>query len=157
MGGEQNYPELERLKGKIRELRRSRRRGGRPRPHKLVLLLAVLDMAEDGLLGQNRIPFDDSMTTRFERYFDHYKQQDDRCHPSLPFFHLKTSGFWYHKVRTGKEAAYGRLGASSVGSKDILETIEYAHLSDYALELVNRETTRRELRAFIERLLETEG
>lgn len=147
---------LERLKAEIAALRRNRRRG-RVRPHKLLLLLAVLDMAEEGLLRQNRIHFDDSLITRFARHFESYQQADDLCQPAPPYFHLRSSHFWHHKVISGKEAAYAKMDTSGGGSKRILDTIEYAYLSNYAFEIVQEERSRRELRAFIENILNSEG
>lgn len=147
---------LERLKSEIAGIRRNSRRG-RLRPHKLVLLLAAIEMAEEGLLAHNCIYFDERLTTRFGKYFDLYKRADDLCQPSQPFFHLRSAPFWNHKLRLGKEGAYGKLDTSGGGSKRILETIEFAYFSDYAFEVIEQETTRRELRAFIESILGKEG
>lgn len=143
---------LQRLKSEIIELKRNKRRG-RVRPHKLLLLLAVLDVAEEGLLDSNRIYFDGGLTARFEKYFDLHKQADDLCQPSQPFFHLRSSPFWHHRIRPGREKAYMKLDTSGGGSKRIVDTIDYAFLSDYAFEVISRDDTRRELRAFIEGLL----
>src|SRR2546426_462413 len=117
--------DLERLKGGIAGLKRNRR-GGRSRPHKLLMLLAVLDMADDGLLARNRLYFDDDLLALFERHFHRFQQGDDLCQPAPPYFHLRSAEFWNHKIIPGKEPEYASLRTSGGGSKRILDTVDYA-------------------------------
>ncbi len=147
---------LDRLKHEIADIKRNRKHG-RTRPHKLVMLLAVIDLADEGLLSDNCICFDDALISRFERNFARYSQDDDLCQPAPPFFHLRSSPFWHHKVRSGQEKTYAGLNTSGGGSKRILDTIEYVYLSDHAMEVLHSAETRNSLRAFIENALENEA
>ncbi len=131
---------------------RSLRRGSgekRPRPHKLVMMLAVLDLAEDGFIPQNRIYFDATLIECFHRHFASVASENDWSQPALPFFHLRGSGFWFHQVKPGREGIYKTLTTSGGGSKRILENIEYAYLSEEAFLVISNATRRHELRCFL--------
>jgi predicted restriction endonuclease len=75
------------------------------------------------------------------------------CQPGPPFFHLRTSGFWYHKVRPERQKDYDKLTTTGGGLQMIEEYIEYAYLRQDVYELLQEPTTRRELRLFIASLL----
>jgi hypothetical protein len=64
------------------------------RPHKPVLLLAVLDVIDSGEASSERILWSRSLVARFRRYFEIVKSADDVCSPQLPYFHLRSDGFW---------------------------------------------------------------
>lgn len=38
------------------------------RPHKPILILAILDLLDQGKLHQNRVPFDDALIHTFRQY-----------------------------------------------------------------------------------------
>ena len=131
---------------------RSLRRGSgekRPKPHKLVMMLTVLDLAEDGLLQQNKIHFDATLIERFHRHFASVASENDWSQPALPFFHLRGSGFWFHQIKPGREGIYATLTTSGGGSKRILENIEYAYLSEEASLVLSDATRRDEWRRFL--------
>src|SRR5690606_34682459 len=131
-------------------------RGGRkedPKPHKLIMLLAVLDLLDQGQLKDNHIYFDDALINNFEKYYRVYANDDDWCQPGPPFFHLRSSSFWKHKVKEGKEAAYNALTTSGGGVKRIQDNIEYAYFDDHIFSLLVNERLRRELQKFIYSLL----
>ena len=48
----------------------------RPRPHKVCLLLAVLDLIRLGTLRDNQIRFDDALRKAFSRRFNQLKQNN---------------------------------------------------------------------------------
>ena len=66
-------------------------RDGRASPHKICLLLAVLDLARAGGLPVNRIVFGPALLERYHRFFDAVKQPGDHANPYFPFFHLAAS------------------------------------------------------------------
>jgi hypothetical protein len=127
------------------------------KPHKLVMLLAVLDRADRGLLQENRIVFDEALCEAFANYFQLVSTKKDWCQPGPPFFHLRSSPFWLHKVRAGHESAYAALTTSGGGTKRILDHIEYAYFSDYAFATVQDKEGRHLLRQFVTALLNPEG
>jgi len=149
-----NYS-LQVLEAEITDLRRGGSKED-PRPHKLLMLLAVIDLLDEGFIQGNRIPFDDSLVQGFERNFRHYSSLNDWCQPGPPYFHLRTSTFWHHQVKPGREEAYAKLSTSGGGTKRILDNIDYAYFSDEAWDVFSDSASRGHLRVFITRILDSE-
>jgi predicted restriction endonuclease len=146
--------DLERLKAEILSMRRHRN-DGRPVPHKLVLLLAVIDCFADGTFRDNRIYLDDRLEMSFRRHFERFGIEEHRARIVYPFFHLRSSPFWYHRIREGQEASY--TASTTVVSKAAANRmIEYAYLSDYAYSVMTSVSKRERLRSWIEELLRDE-
>jgi len=143
---------IDKLKGEIRSLRRGKRENHR-RPHKLVMLLTVIELAERGLLPENKIYLTPTLLGIFENIFMLVKKRDDLCQPGPPFFHLRTSGFWFHKVCPEREQEYLKLTTTGGGLGKIDEYIEYAYLREDVYNLISDPDSRKELRAFISGLL----
>ncbi|WP_084784957.1 DUF4007 family protein [Calidithermus timidus] len=143
---------LEKLKQEIAELRRGGK-GEHKRPHKLVMLLAVLDIIDESPEFNNRVYFDNSLINRFQRHFEQHMSADDVCQPAPPFFHLRSSTFWKHKVFPGKEAEYEKTSTSDGGRSRIDNLIEYAYFAEWAYPLFADKESRQELHSFIEQLL----
>jgi hypothetical protein len=144
---------FEKLKAEIEGMRRGSK-AGHKRPHKLILLLAVLDLIDEATDFDNRIYFDEPLISRFRRYFDQYRIADDMCQPAPPFFHLRSSSFWKHKIHPGKESEYAKTSTSGGGRGRIENLIEYAYFADWAAQIVANQETRQRLRAYIKQLLE---
>lgn len=140
----------------IRQLRRCRVKGVL-KPHKLVLLLAVIDLYEDGLVFGNRIYLNDNLERRFRFYFNMVAGPKDWCQIGPPFFHLRTSGFWFHKVHPNRALSYQALLTPGGGKGNVLRNIEYAYLSDYMTEVMIERETRQALREAIVDLLTRES
>jgi predicted restriction endonuclease len=68
--------------------------GGRSRPHKPILLLAVLDLIEAGHIRENKIFLDQELVGAFASRFREFASDGDWCQPVQPFFHLRSSPFW---------------------------------------------------------------
>ncbi|WP_290539066.1 HNH endonuclease [Alcanivorax sp.] len=102
----------------------------RPRPHKVCLLLAVLDLIRAGALKGNRIHFDDALRQAFTKRFAQLKQDNDRDNPEFPYFYLQSSGFWHHKPALGKEDEYQRRlkDHKAPGPRATSQLIDYAYL-----------------------------
>ena len=64
------------------------------RPHKPVLLLAVLDLIATGEARPDRVPWSQGLRQRFALYFDVVRKNDDQNTPENPFYYLKGDGFW---------------------------------------------------------------
>lgn len=144
--------ELEELKREIARIKRGKR-GEHYRPHKLVMLLAVIEMTERELLNENKIYLSDPLLRIFENIFLLVKRKDDLCQPGPPFFHLRTSGFWFHKVRPEREKDYAHLTTSGGGLHVIDQYIEYAYLREDVYSLLTYPASRQELRLFVSGLL----
>lgn len=102
---------------------------GHSRPHKPVMILAILSLIENGKLRENRIEYSPQLLELFKRYFDLVKTEDDALNPILPFFHLRGDKFFYHKPFPGKQAIYEALsGHGSI--KAFFDIVQYAYLDD---------------------------
>lgn len=102
----------------------------RPRPHKVCLLLAVLDLIRAGTLKENRILFNEPLRQAFTKRFERLKQDNDRDNPEFPYFYLRSSGFWHHKPVAGKEEEYERRvrDHKAPGPRSTPQLINYAWL-----------------------------
>lgn len=150
-----DLPPLDVLKSEILNMRRGSKHG-HFRPHKLVMLLSVIEMVDRGYLVENKIYLQEPLLTIFEAYFNLVKKKDDLCQPGPPFFHLRSSGFWFHKVKPGREQQYASLTSTGGGTGIIHENIEYAYLRDDVFELISNFETRRQLRLILTALLNPE-
>jgi putative restriction endonuclease len=121
--------------------------GGRhERPHKPVLLLAVLDLIADGQAHADRIEWSRSLRHRFAEYFDVVRSRDDQATPQNPFRYLQSDGIWKpveivegRSLRLQREPLVGECdtGRISAALADGLE--------DYVLTPANRTRLREAL------------
>ena len=118
------------------------RSSGRAKPHKISLLFAVFDLIEDKQIIDNRIFFNDKLKERFTFYFNKLSANGDRDNPSLPFFHLRSSSFWHHKLRSTVK----RNQKYSVSEKSLDTYIEYAYLNPDLFALLKNDKYRNALR-----------
>jgi len=134
------------------ELRVNTARGNRS-PHKVVLMLAVMDLIESGEVKDNRFYFDEKLKRRFTEHFNILALPSDRDNPHLPFFHLRSEGFWHHKIRPGHLAAYQLLTTAT--SPSVLDAhIAYAYLDDELFELLGNQIARELLKTALQRNLD---
>lgn len=108
-------------------------RDGRASPHKICMLLSVLDLARAGGLPVNRIVFGPPLLERYHRFFDAVKQPGDHANPYFPFFHLagKLRGggasFWHLVPLPGRESVLTAMSAAR-SVRDITDNIAWAEL-----------------------------
>jgi putative restriction endonuclease len=121
------------------------RSGGHFSPHKPAMLLAILELAEAGLLIENRIYYNQQLLERFKMFFQAVQQTGDFCNPYFPFFHLRNEQFWHLQPIAGKEAVVKALSTIR-GPSQINDNIEYAFLDDDLFNLVNSKDKRELLR-----------
>lgn len=128
-------------------------RDGEKSPHKVVMLLAVIDLFEDGKITENKIYFNKALKQRFTHHFSSLAGSNQRDNPHLPFFHLRSSGFWEHYIRPGKSASYKEL--KKVGGASVIdEHIQYVFLDDELFELLGNSVVRRILKEALYRNLD---
>lgn len=126
---------LDRYASKFLLLRVNRRSGRDASPHKICMLLAVLDMAQAGLLADNRITFQPPLLERYRRFFDVVRSPTDHLNPYFPFFHLQGSlrdgspSFWHLCALPGREAVLAAMDAAR-SAAHVIENIAYASLDD---------------------------
>ncbi|MCP5349302.1 MAG: DUF3883 domain-containing protein [Gammaproteobacteria bacterium] len=126
---------------------------GNVSPHKIAMLLAVMDLIESGVITENRIPYNAELTTAFTRHFDQLKGPQDRDNPHLPFFHLRSESFWHHQVRPGQTDQYEALTTAS-GPGIIQQTIALAYLDDELFELLGNYVVRELLKTALHKNLD---
>jgi hypothetical protein len=138
---------------------------GRPRPHKVAMLLAVIDLIEEGRIDDNRIYYDDALVAAFGRHFSVLAQGSDTNNPFLPFFHLRSAEFWHHQVRPSAADDYASLTTATSASV-IERTISFAYLDEELFEILAFDVSRKLLReslmsnlsrADVDRLTEVNG
>ncbi|PQJ27452.1 HNH endonuclease [Rubritalea profundi] len=64
------------------------------RPHKPLMLLAALELIDDGLATPEHIPWSKDLCDRFTRIFNIVKAADDDNTPKNPFFYLSSDKIW---------------------------------------------------------------
>jgi|GEM_PF-247950 len=103
-------PVRERFAEEFRQINVKRWRDRDVSPHKICMLLAVLDMARAGLLKENRIAYKTPLLERYRMFFEAVKGDKDRPSPYFPFFHLasdlrnKRPSFWHLTATPGNDS-----------------------------------------------------
>ncbi|NDC10600.1 MAG: hypothetical protein EBZ75_14920, partial [Oxalobacteraceae bacterium] len=126
---------------KFKQLRLNRRTSGGYSPHKVCMLLAVLDMARAGILRENRIAYDPALLERYKRYFDIVKGPTDHANPYFPFFHLtgslrdRSPSFWHLQPKALRGPFLQAL-KSARHPGDITENVEWATLDPELHQLI---------------------
>lgn len=82
------------------------------RPHKPILLLAILNLLDRGTLTRNEIPLSPDLVKTFKRYFESVRQADDQPTIETPFYHLCGDGFWQLVSKPGERPLYEPGNAS---------------------------------------------
>lgn len=118
---------------------------GHASPHKVCMLLAVMDLLEDGTLRDNRIELNEALVEKFRHHFEMMQTEADQVSPYLPYYHLKSDGFWHHAVRAGREAAYEELRNVNSSAR-VREAIVHAYLDDELFQYLRYSVTRAQLK-----------
>ena len=64
--------------------------GARVSPHKVAMLLAVMDLVEDGTLTDNRIEYSKSLTAAFQERFRELGTEGDSSRAIYPYFQFES-------------------------------------------------------------------
>lgn len=128
------------------QLRMNTRGGNEKSPHKVAMLLAVMDLIEREKITHNRIYFDDQLREAFSQHFNQLAGNNDRNNPHLPYFHLRGDGFWHHYPKPGKIETYKILSTAS-GPGVITNHIAYAFVDDELFEYLDNSVSRNFLKS----------
>ncbi len=114
---------------------------GHRSPHKICMLLAVLDMARSGRLVRNQINFGPELLARYQQFFSGVSTARDNPNPHYPFFYLQSdlkggeSSFWHLQPITGREIVIASM--SNVRKiSDVTDNIAFAFLDAELFELL---------------------
>ena len=120
------------------------RSSGHPKPHKVCLLLGVMDLIAEGSGLNNQFIINDELKAAFSRHFQRLKKGNDAEKIIQPFFHLHTDGIWHFEIKAGKQQEFQRLkdkgGTPSI--RALFEVIDYAYLDADLVEYFRNELTR---------------
>ena len=108
---------------------------GEPAPHKAVLLLAVISLIEERTIQENKISISPELVLKFKELFRVLASDKFTANFSLPFYHLKSSGFWHLRTHSGREILL-TSSASIKSFSHLKEVIAYAYLSDDLFNLL---------------------
>jgi len=114
-------------------------------PHKIVMLLSVLQAVKNQLITQNRIYVTPELIAIFRSNWNDLVLTQHVCNFALPFWHLKGSKnavkikFWHPVAKPGYEMALQtKESVSSLG--ELNATIEYVVLNDDLFSLMKDAT-----------------
>ena len=131
------------------------KKGGSQASHKYVLLLSVIQIIEDNTSHLNKFTFEE-LEKPFGKLWKEYLPETfrDRGLLEYPYFYLASSGFWHHKIKTGKEYTYNKYKESKnpryrFTKRRIMETIDYAYLNTDFYNLLCNPVIRERLRNFV--------
>ena len=116
---------LQKYVQKMKNLRIDRARGAAP--NKPVLLLAMIELIEQGQIRENKVTPSPDLFEIFMKYWSIVT--DRKPNLALPFFHLKSDGFWHLHANTGYETAL-RVATQIKTVSRLREIVAYANLDD---------------------------
>ncbi|MCI0336730.1 MAG: HNH endonuclease [Acidobacteria bacterium] len=117
-------------------------------PHKPLLLLAVMDLIAEGTVSSNLIEITPDLGELFTLYWARVMPPDQRGNLALPFFHLKSDGFWHLIPQPGKKAIVE--GSDQIKSVHRLrELVIGARLDEGLYQLLRNKSSREQLRALL--------
>ncbi len=114
---------------------------GRASPHKICMLLAVLDLARGGALMHNRIEYAPPLLERYAMYFRAVRAGGDHPNPYFPFFHLAgrlrggAGSFWHLQPKPGREAVLAGMSTART-ARQVTDNIDHVRLDPALFELM---------------------
>lgn len=120
--------------------------GSHERPHKPVLLLAILDLLDHGIVTKNEIPLSQDLVKTFNRYFEAVRQEDDQPSIENPFYYLCGDGFWQLVPKAGERPLYEQGKTSSTPSIKALREVHGRFDDNFWSTFLNDAHTRHQLR-----------
>jgi len=130
---------------KFSKLRAARVKGSIA-PHKPVLLLSVIAGIENGFIKENKIYISAELVAQFKDYW-HQLVTDPtfKANFSLPFYHLKSEGFWQLKTLAGRDILL--TSSNSIKSfSHLKEVIDHASFDEALYQLLTQQQEREVLR-----------
>jgi putative restriction endonuclease len=97
---------------------------GNPAPHKPLLLLVIIEMAENGEIGSREIQLSPDLAFRFSMFWSVVAQR--RKQPPevrLPFHHLGSSGIWQSVTADGKPSLDKKMTTTIILDQDFFDCL----------------------------------
>lgn len=117
-------------------------------PHKIILLLTVLQAFRNNLILKNEIYVSPELVAIFKINWNKLVLTDHVCNFALPFWHLKGEGFWHLIPKRGFEAAFHlKKSVSSLG--ELNSAVLFAKLDNELFELMRNEKNNSIMQQFL--------
>ena len=133
---------LQKYVQKMKSLRIDRARGAAP--NKPALLLAIIELIEQGHIRENKVLPSPDLFEIFMKYWSIVT--DRKPNLALPFFHLKRDGFWHLHANAGYETALSVVTQIKTVSR-LREIITHAAFDDDLFVLFTNVSDREVLRS----------
>lgn len=130
----------------FKKLRIDRSRG--PAPHKPILLLSILQSFEFGQIKSRQVHITPELVALFRTNWNLLVESNHDCRFSLPFYHLKSDGFWTLIPKTGFERMLD-FAASMRSFTNLNAAIDYAILGEEIFSLMTDVESNRMLQHFL--------
>ncbi|HQU83284.1 MAG TPA: HNH endonuclease [Pyrinomonadaceae bacterium] len=127
---------------KIEKLRIGRSHG-KPAPHKPILLLALIDLFEEGAITKNEIEPSPQIVESFLKYWHLVSLEKPRIF--LPFFHLKSDKFWHLHAKAGNKKLLAMTKQMN-SMTHLASLVEFASLDEDLFLLLHRADAREAIR-----------
>lgn len=121
------------------------KRGGKVAPHKALLLLAVINLIEHGVIKDCRVPFSDELIKQFKHIKTIYLGESIplfQPNPNCPFCHMSSEPFWQLVTHNGDNLTK----VQSYSKSFIRNNIAYALIDNELFELLQDTNVRAQLR-----------
>lgn len=118
---------------------------GEKAPHKPILLISIIESIEAGDIGENKIEITPELIARFKDNWNRLvKSNIFQPNFSLPFFHMKSEGFWHLHTFYSKEILV--TSSNSIKSfAQLKDSVEYAYFDDVLYEVLQQPKAREEI------------
>ena len=117
-------------------------------PYKPCLLLALIQLIEQGDIRENKIQLSPNLIDAFMKYTAKFSDWDGKIHN--PFYYLKNDGFWYLYPNVNRETQLNSLSGRIPSSiRRLQELIAYAYLDEALFNFLTRYPEREIIRQTI--------
>lgn len=124
---------------KFQKIRRDRSHGGAP--HKPVLLLSIIELIEENVIYSNRIYITPQLVAKFRDIWNLLVTTPHQPNFALPFFHMRSEGFWHLINKPGFEIALTK--SNSIRSfSNLKAAVNYATFDNALFQILQRKEKR---------------
>lgn len=114
-------------------------------PYKPLLLLAVFDLVEEGVISSNLVELSLDLAELFNLYCSRVLAPGVKANLAMPYYHLRSDGFWHLLPRPGMEETV-RLAGGNSGISKLQNILLGAKLDDELYTFVSIKEPRDNLR-----------
>lgn len=121
--------------------------GGHKLPHKAILLMSVMHLIETGVIDENEILLDKSVSNAFVSIWKKFYDKSKVPSVWIPFWYMKSEPFWHFKAAGNEDVLNALLsfaGHPSVGQ--MRPVIKYAYLDKALFDYMENDGSREKLR-----------